>query len=83
MGDENMGFEYANDDEGIEFEAGMGPMSMEFEMERDEAELRIDDGEGGRIQIEAGDDGVRLVMMNAKTLAASLVAASAMSMSLF
>ena len=78
-----MGFEYSNDDEGIYFQQEMGPMKMEMEMERDDIEVRLDDGQGSRYQMEAGDDGVRLVMMNAKALAASLVTASAMSMSLF
>jgi len=77
-----MGMEYSNDDEGIFFETEMGPMRTETIFERDNMRMEADMGDGSRIQVEAGEDGVRMVMMNAKALAASVLTASAMTMSL-
>jgi len=77
-----MGMEYSNDDEGIFFETEMGPMRTETVFEDDMMRMEADMGDGSRIQVEAGDDGVRMVMMNAKALAASVLTASAMTMSL-
>jgi hypothetical protein len=77
-----MGMEYSNDDEGIFFETEMGPMRTETIFEGDNMRMEADMGDGSRIQVEAGDDGVRMVMMNAKALAASVVTASAITMSL-
>jgi hypothetical protein len=42
-------------------------MEMEMEMERDDMNVSLDmgDRDNTRFQMQAGDDGVRLVMMNA------------------
>jgi len=78
-----MGMEYSNDDKGIYFETEMGPMRTETTFEDESMRMEADMGDGSRIQVEASDDGIRMVMMNAKALAASVLTASAMSMSLF
>lgn len=81
QGGMGMNFEMGRD--GTFGSAEMGPMKMEMEMERDDMNVNIDTGEGGRIQMEMGNDGVRIVMMNAKALLASATTAAAVTMTLF
>ena len=92
IGDDGVAMAMNQGGMGVEFEMGrdgtfgsaeMGPMRMEMEMERDELEVKMDDGNGGRIKMEMGDDGVRIVMMNAKVLLASATTAAAVTMTLF
>ena len=92
IGDDGVAMAMNQGGVGVNFEMGrdgtfgsaeMGPMKMEMEMERDDMNVNLDDGNGGRIQMEMGDDGVRIVMMNAKALLASATTAAAVTMTLF
>ena len=78
-----MGVNFEMGRDGTRGSAEMGPMRMEMEMERDEVEVKMDDGNGTKIMMEMGDDGVRIVMKNAKALLASATTAAAMTMTLF
>lgn len=83
MNQDGMGASFEMGRDGTFGSAEMGPMKMEMEMERDDMNMSLDDGNGGRIQVEAGEDGVRLVMLNAKALLASATTAAAVTMTLF
>jgi hypothetical protein len=62
-----MGLEMQMGRDGNFGRAKMGDMEMEMEMERDDMNVSLDmgDRDNTRFQMQAGDDGVRLVMMNA------------------
>lgn len=69
----------------ISVETETGPIRTRTKMERGDFDMEADVGDGMmKIMIEAGDNGnFKVVMLNAKALATTLISASAMCITLF